>query len=114
MFRLDRKRPLFGGIAVSVDATVPFAAGAPTATGIGTDTSFTFAKRVRSVLIQNNTAAPLYANLDAAASPGTLAIAAGQTLILDWSCTVLHLYAAAATNVNGAVAGAIFVAGGAG
>jgi hypothetical protein len=109
-----KKRPFFGGASVSIDTEVGFAAGAPTATLAGTDTLFPFAQRVRSVLIQNNTAAPLYANLDKAASPGTLAVAAGQTLILDWSCTVLHLWTTAITNVNGSAAGAIFVAGGAG
>jgi hypothetical protein len=107
-------KPPLGGIAVSIDTTVPFVTGAPTATLAATDTSFAFAQRVRSVLIQNNTAAPLYANFDKAASQGTLAIAAGQTLILDWSCTVLHLWTTAITNVNGSAAGAIFVAGGAG
>lgn len=90
---------------------VPLDASAPSATGIGADTAFPFVQRVNSVLIQNNAAAPLYVNLDAAASLGTLAIASGQTLIIDWPVKTLHLYTAAATNVNGNAAGAIFVAG---
>lgn len=105
MDRDDRK------MATGFDRTVQLAAGAPSATLVSADTAFPFAQPVKSVLIQNNTAAALYANFDQVASPGTLYVAAGQTLIIDWPCQVLHLYAALAAGVNGAVAGALFVGG---
>ena len=76
-----------------------------------TDTPVTFPQRVRAYLIQNNTAGPVYRALDAAAGPGSLVVAAGTTFSEATGVTALHLYAPAATSVNGTAAGGIVVEG---
>ncbi len=99
-----------GNALVEVGGLTPVAA-AQTALTAATDTPVLFAQRVRSYLIQNNTAGPVYRALDAPAGPGSLAIAAGTTFAETASVTVLRLYAPGAATVNGATAGGIVVEG---
>ena len=66
----------------------------------------------RHVLVQNNTAASINVDVDAAATAGALVLAAGATLVLDVCMSALHLYSAAATPaVNGSASGNIVVRG---
>ena len=90
----------------------PLAAANPAATGVGVDTSFGWTvKQVNHVMLQNNTTASVNWELDAAATPGSATLAAGATVFLDVTCSVAHLYTAAAQKVNGAVAGNIVLRG---
>ena len=57
--------------------------------------------QARKVIIQNNTAASINYNLDAAANPGTLSLAANAQVILDVPITKLHFYSTGTPNVNG-------------
>jgi hypothetical protein len=99
-----------GNALVEVGGLAPVAA-AGTALAAATDTPVPFAQRVRSYLTQNNTAAPVYRALDAAAGPGSLASAPGTVFAEAAAVAVLHLYAPGAATVNGAVAGGIVVEG---
>ncbi len=99
-----------GNALVEVGGLAPVAAP-QTALAATTDTPVAFAQRVRSYLVQNNTAGPIYRALDAPAGPGSLAIAAGTTFAEAATVSVLHLYAPGATTVNGAAAGGIVVEG---
>jgi len=83
----------------------------PAQTNVGADTALTFAQQVHYLEIQNNTGAVIYWELDAAAQVGAAQLAAGATLFLSNACAVLHLYTAAAQNVNGASANNIVIRG---
>lgn len=74
----------------------------PAQTNAGSDTSLTFSATVNHWTLQNNSSANLYYNLDAAASTGTLVLAPNAQVFYDWPVTVVHVYTAAAINVNGA------------
>jgi len=99
-----------GNALVEVGGLTPVAAPR-TDVAAATDTPVAFGQRVRSYLIQNNTAGPVYRALDAPAGPGALAIAAGTTFAEAAAVVALHLYAPSATTVNGAAAGGIVVEG---
>ena len=71
-------------------------------TNAGSDTSMTFATLINHFVLQNNSAANLYYNLDAAASTSSFVLAPNTLIAWDWPVTVLHVYTAAAINVNGA------------
>jgi hypothetical protein len=77
------------------------AGGAPTATGVGTDTSWSFASQVRHLFIQNNTSANVQFSLDATTSAGSPIISPGSTFLADIRVTAVHLLTAAAKNING-------------
>jgi hypothetical protein len=87
------------------------ASGAPTATTATTDTAWTFASRVNHVLLQNNTTANLQYEFDTTASAGSPILAPGATFVADLQVTAIHLYTAAAQNINGTVAGNIVLRG---
>ena len=87
------------------------ASSPPSTTNAGTDTTYTFSSQVNRVIIQNNTSANVNYAFDTAASPGTLRLLPGATLIYPKKCTALHLYTAAAQNINGSTAGNIVVLG---
>lgn len=83
----------------------------PAQTNAGSDTALTFTQTVAQVTIQNNTNAVVYVAFDATASAGSYALAAGSTLVEAKYCKVVHLYTAAAQNVNGTSSGGIVVLG---
>ena len=93
-------------IMQSIAATSP-----PSATNAGSDTSYIFSQTVNHVLIQNNTSANLNYAFDVAASAGSYLLVPGAFVVWDRLCTVLHLYTAAAQNINGTSAGNIVVEG---
>ena len=75
----------------------------PTALTVSTDTTFTFASKVNHVLIQNKSNVDVNINWDSAASAGTAIIPGGANnlVVFHIPVTTVHLYSAAATNVNG-------------
>lgn len=89
-----------------VDSTagiiIPMAAGVPAALTISTDTAFAFSQSVAHVYIQNKSATAVYVAFDVAATVGSLFVPANGILNVHVPCSVLHLFSAAATNVNGA------------
>jgi hypothetical protein len=95
---------------VGYEAAIPLASP-PAQTNAGSDTPLTWAQPVRHMLVQNNTAASVMVEQDAAASLGATVVAAGQLLVLDVPCAILHLYTAAAQNINGTAGGGIVVRG---
>ena len=80
------------------------AASQPSATNVGTDTPWYFAKQVRHIFIQNNTAVNVQFSLDAAATAGSPILAPGAAFSGDIAVTVIHLLTAAAQNINGSSA----------
>lgn len=82
-----------GGVALSSPAAN---------TNAGSDTPLPFAQRVHHFLIQNNTSAICYVELDTPASPASIQIAAGASWRDDIAVTSLHLYTAAAQPINAA------------
>lgn len=93
------------------------ATGNAAATGINTDYTFNWQLsannaqqvNVRHVILQNNTAAIVNYDIDAATTLGSLSLAAGATIVLDIEMTTLHLRTAAAQQVNGSAAANIVV-----
>lgn len=83
----------------------------PAATNIGADTTFTFNQQVNSVFLQNNTGADLHYAFDTAASAGSKVLPTGQSIIYPKKVTAVHLYTAAAQNVNGTSSGNIVLEG---
>lgn len=71
-------------------------------TNAGSDTPLTFASQVKHWLVQNNTSATAYIELDATASTSSMALAPSTVWRDDIPVTVIHVYTAAAQNVNGA------------
>lgn len=95
---------------VASKGVVPPAAANLSATVGGTDYTFAWqAGFVNHVLLQNNTAAALNYEIDAAATAGSPVLAAGAAIFLDVQLAALHLLTAANQNVNGAVASNIVV-----
>ena len=76
-----------------------------------TATPVSFGQPVCRVVIQNNTAAPLYRAYAGNASLGSYAIAAGGAVVDLVVTGTLSLYAAAAATINGAATGGIVVEG---
>ncbi|SRR6266700_137021 len=100
--------PQFSGQAqAGYDALV----SPPTQTNAGSDTLLTFAGPTSSITIQNKSAAPAYFAFDQAASPGSLEIDPGVTVVYTKKAAALHIYTAAAVNINGATTPNIVVTG---
>jgi hypothetical protein len=95
---MSKKEPLAG-----VSTPAIFDPTNPNATGIGVDTPIKFLRRATSIAMQNKTAANVYFAFDKAATVGSFVVPAGMLLVLDYSCSVLHLFTAAAQNINGTV-----------
>lgn len=76
------------------------AGGAPTQTTAATDTSYTLSAQASRFLVQNNTSAVLYIDLDTTASTSSIQIPAGQSWRDDIQVTVFHLYTAAQQQIN--------------
>lgn len=95
----------------AASGVVALASGAPAATNVGADTSVPFSVPVAHWTIQNNTAASVGVELDAAASAGSLQIAAGQSLTSEVPVSTLHLFTAAAQNINGTAGSNIVIRG---
>ncbi len=83
----------------------------PSTTNAGSDTPLTFSSQVNRVIIQNNTSANVNYAFDTSASAGSMLLVPGATLIYPKKCTVLHLFTAAAQNINGSTAGNIVALG---
>ncbi len=86
-------------------------AGAPTATMATLDTPWQFSAQANHLLIQNNTTANLQFECDTPASPGSPILAPGATFVADLQVLVVHLYTAAAQNINGTTSGNIVIRG---
>lgn len=95
---------------IGYEAAIPLTSP-PAQTNAGSDTPLTWAQPVRHLFVQNNTAAAVMVEQDAAASAGSTVVATGQLLVLDVPCAVLHLFTAAAQNINGTAAANIVVRG---
>lgn len=76
------------------------AGGAPTQTTATTDTSYTLSSQASRFLVQNNTSAVVYIELDTAASTASIQIPAGQSWRDDIQVTTFHLYTAAQQPIN--------------
>ena len=87
------------------------ASSPPSATNAGSDTPYTFSSQVNRVILQNNTSANVNYAFDTAATAGSLVLVPSALLVYPKKCTVLHLYTAAAQNINGSTAGNIVVLG---
>lgn len=67
---------------------------------------------ISHLLVQNNSASPLYCDFDAQATPGSLVVAAASVLALDVKVyNTLTVYSTGTFNINGATTGGIYVAG---
>lgn len=81
-------------------------------TNAGTDTLLPFRKRVHHLLIQNNSAAPIYVDFDVPASLGSIVVASGLLLSVDVPCDELHVYTPTAVAYNASnVVGSIVIRG---
>jgi hypothetical protein len=98
-------------VTSALNGVIGPAGGQPTATTGGSDTSWSFSKQVRHVMIQNNTSANVQFNFEAAATAGSPILAPGSTLFFDLRVTAVHLLTAANQNINGTSAGNIVVWG---
>lgn len=100
--------------SASLGAVTAFASN-PAALTTSTDYAFkwgnTGTTQVNHVMLQNNTASALNYDLDAVATLGSPALAAGQTIFLDVQTLVVHLFQAGTPNVNGTSASNIVVRG---
>lgn len=97
-------------VGEALNTVVPFATGAPTTTNAGSDTAVALARRASEVTIQNNTAAIVNVGFDAAATAGSLVLAANgapQRICVPFS--VIHLLTAGAQPINGATAGIVVI-----
>lgn len=98
------------GAPSTIQGVVAAAATNAAATTAGADYTFAWsAATVNHVLLQNNTAAALNYEVDAAATAGSMTLAAGAGVFLDVTMGALHLLTAGVQNVNGTVAGNIVV-----
>jgi hypothetical protein len=80
-------------------------------TNNGSDTTYTFSSQVNTVIIQNNTTVNVNYAFDVAASAGSLLLLPGQLLVYSKKITAVHLFTAAAQNVNGTSAANIVLLG---
>lgn len=76
--------------------------GAPTTTNAASETIYTLSSQASRFLIQNNTSATLYVDLDATASTASIQIPAGQSWRDDIQVTSFHLYTASSQPINAA------------
>ncbi len=83
----------------------------PATTNAGSDTPYTFSAQVNRIILMNNTSANVNYAFDAVASAGSLVLTPGSMLVYPKKCTALHLYTAAAQNINGTAAANIVVLG---
>lgn len=83
----------------------------PTQTSAGADTPLTFSSQVNHVILQNNTSANVYFAFDIAASLGSAILSPNTFLSYSKKIAVVHLYTAAAQNINGIVGNNIVVLG---
>lgn len=98
-------------VTSALNGIVGAAAAQPTATNVGTDTSWSFSAQIRHLFVQNNTSANVQFSLDAATSAGSPVITPGATFTADIRVTAVHLLTAAAQNINGTTGGNIIVWG---
>lgn len=99
-------------------AFYPVAANSSNAAALTATTDYSFKwgtdsipQSVNHIMLQNNTGSNIQWDLDTAATAGSPVLATGQTIFIDVSTTVLHLYAAGTPNVNGTSASNIVVRG---
>lgn len=83
----------------------------PATTNAGSDTSYTFSSQVSRIIVQNNTSAVVNFAFDVAATAGSLVLQPGAFLTYPKKVTVLHLFTAAAQNINGSTGSNIVVLG---
>lgn len=90
-------------ISASVGAPVALASGTPTQTNAGSETKISFASTANHWTMQNNSTANVYYTTDGTtASTSSLVLAPGAQVFYDWPLLTLHVFTAAATNINGA------------
>lgn len=87
------------------------ASSPPSTTSAGSDTTYTFSQQVNRVIIQNNTSGNVYYAFDQTASAGSFLLVPGATVIYSKKVTAVHLFTAAAQNINGTTAGNIVLLG---
>lgn len=83
----------------------------PAQTSAALDTAITFSATVNHWVLQNNTTAVVNFDMDTQASAGSLVLAPNATFFSDIPMTALHLFTAAAQNINGTAAGNIVLRG---
>jgi len=98
-------------VTSAMDGIIGPALSQPTQTTAGADTAWSFAQKVRHIMIQNNTAGNVQFSPDAVTSAGSPILASGGTLFFDLRVTTMHLLTASAQNINGTSAGNIVVWG---
>lgn len=98
MMEHDDNQAPYQGVAQAT--SIPLTKNAPTSTDIATDTAVSFTQRVHHFLIQNNTTAVCYVELDTNASTASVQIAAGASWRDDIAVTTVHLYTAASQPIN--------------
>jgi hypothetical protein len=74
----------------------------PASTNVASDTIITFATQAKHWLVQNNTTASIYVELDSTASTSSFILAAGALWREDIPVTVIHIYTVTAQPINGA------------
>lgn len=95
---------------VAQQGVVPAASTNAAQTAAATDYTFAWKQGfVNHVLLQNNTAAALNYEIDAATTAGSPVLASGAAIFLDVQMSALHLQTAGIQNVNGNSAGNIVV-----
>ena len=95
----------------ALDGIIGPALSQPAVTVANTDTSWSFTKKVRHIIIYNGTGSVLQFCLDATATAGSLPLAPGAFFSADIRVTAVHLYAPSTFNINGASAGNIIIWG---
>lgn len=83
----------------------------PTVTVANQDIQIMFPMPIRHVMFQNNSGGVVDINFDEPASPGKLAVPALGFFATDVICRAVHIYATSVLNINGDVAGHLFLAG---
>lgn len=76
--------------------------GAPTTTNVGTETIYTLSSQASRFLLQNNTGAVVYVELDATVSTASIQIPTGQSWRDDIQVTAFHVLTAASQPINAA------------
>jgi hypothetical protein len=103
---IDTNTAHLSPVAGAVALTTP-----PATTNAGADTALTFSSQVHHWLLQNNTSAVLTFDLDVAATAGAISLAPNATFFSDVPVTALHVYTAAAQNVNGSTVANVVLRG---
>jgi hypothetical protein len=98
--------------SVGPGAIAPYASN-PAAFTANTDLTFAWGTsgttQVNHVLIQNNSPIPTSFDFDEVTTLGSLSVAVGQTLLLDVSCTALHMQQNGTSPINGTAASNVVV-----